>query len=310
MRIVACLMFLLAWVGLGVMMGPDVWLWKQARAWSPGSATFVSVTPANQSPSGIVEVHYRYQARGALLESRRIFLTGRWWPPGSTLAALEVRFQTNLASRRPMRLWINPDDPADAVLYRNLNWSAMTPYWAGSAAFQLLALVLWVWAGRRSPVSPPLTSGTKETLVADPTIAPGSRATPPLPPRREAARQDTVPREAARAAPAAEPRISVLRAEGRWCVDLRFQARDGVGVDSVTLDRLDGQGILRWQDALRVNMLAVRPACYVRCPLPAEGSALEQARANPLDRWQVTFRIRTPDGPERWSESLPDEWWR
>jgi hypothetical protein len=313
-RIIASLLFVVAWAGIAVTMGPDVWLWKQARSWTPGAATFVSVTPAAQSASGIVEVHYRYQARGALLESTRIFLSSRWLPPSATLVELEQRFQTNLASQRPMRLWINPEDPGDVALYRKLHWPSMTPYYLGSGVVQVLALCLWLWGARRARAAPP-ASATRATGAAEPASAQAARrqdgpagasarpvpkGTPSIPPRREA------PAPVA----ASGPRLAALKADGQWCVDLRFQAREGMGVESATLDRLDPQGILRWQDALRVNMLAARPACYVRCALPDRGPALEQARSNPLDAWQVTFRVRTPEGLERWSEPLPDDWWR
>ena len=313
-RIVASLLFAVAWVGIAVTMGPDVWLWKQARGWTPGAATFVSVTPAAQSSSGVVEVYYRYQARGALLESNRIFLSGRWLPPAATLVALEQRFQTNLASQRPMRLWINPDDPTQVALYRNLHWSAMTPYYLASGVIQVLALGLWLWGARRARAATCHAADTTSAgamafgnLKVEPRILASSapakpvpNATPIMPPRRETPR----------ASAAEGPRLAVLKADGQWCVDLRFAAQEGMGVESATLDRLDAQGILRWQDALRVNMLAARPACYVRCPLPDRGPALEQARSHPLDAWQVTFRVRAPEGMQRWSEPLPDDWWR
>jgi hypothetical protein len=313
-RIVASLLFAVAWVGIAVTMGPDVWLWKQARGWTPGAATFVSVTPAAQSSSGVVEVYYRYQARGALLESNRIFLSGRWLPPAATLVALEQRFQTNLASQRPMRLWINPDDPTQVALYRNLHWSAMTPYYLASGVIQVLALGLWLWGARRARAATCHAADTTSAgamafgnLKVEPRILASSapakpvpKATPTMPPRRETPR----------ASAAEGPRLAVLKADGQWCVDLRFAAQEGMGVESATLDRLDAQGILRWQDALRVNMLAARPACYVRCPLPDRGPALEQARSHPLDAWQVTFRVRAPEGMQRWSEPLPDDWWR
>lgn len=313
-RIVASVLFAVAWVGIAVTMGPDVWLWKQARGWTPGAATFVSVTPAAQSSSGVVEVHYRYQSRGALLESNRIFLSGRWLPPAATLVALEQRFQTNLASQRPMRLWINPEDPTQVALYRNLHWSAMTPYYLASGVVQVLALGLWLWGSRRarashlsrsasagSGLTSADTSERRPSALITPSPAKAApKAAPTMPPRRETLR----------AAAAEGPRLAVLKADGQWCVDLRFAAQEGMGVESATLDRLDAQGILRWQDALRVNMLAARPACYVRCPLPDRGPALEQARSHPLDAWQVTFRVRTPEGMQRWSETLPDDWWR
>jgi hypothetical protein len=313
-RIVASLLFAVAWAGVAVTMGRDVWLWKQARGWTPGAATFVAVTPAAQSSSGLVEVHYRYQSRGALLESNRIFLSERWLPPAAMLVALEQRFQTNLASQRPMRLWINPEDASQVALYRNLHWSAMTPYYLASGVIQVLALGLWLWGARRAraaAVHVADTTGEKamaavdsrnvepRSLVSPAPARPVPRATPAVPPRRAA------PRSAVEG-----PRLAVLKADGQWCVDLRFAAQEGMGVESATLDRLDAQGILRWQDALRVNMLAARPACYVRCPLPDRGPALEQARSHPLDGWQVTFRVRTPDGVQRWSEALPDDWWR
>ena len=84
--------------------------------------------------------------------------------------------------------------------------------------------------------------------------------------------------------------------ERRWTVELKAQPGAVDVVESVTLDRLDAQGIMRWQDNLPLQVLDNKRCWHVAKRVADTGAWVEQARTHPQDRWQVTFKLRDASG--------------
>lgn len=290
MRAVAGIILVVSIFGVVFGAGPELALWFQSRSWQPGEATIIKVVGAAKTANSVTEVHYRYEARGGLHEGTRVFLSHRWMPGGEVLAEWEKRFMKARQQGHPMRLWISPDNPDDAVFVKELNWVAMSPLLGAGGLGVVLGLVGLFWPGRTAlsgvaavpPSAPPAVVPTTEPLMAMPSAATEH----------------------------AVGILSITRAEGGLCVELQGKPGAIDVVESATLDRLDVQSILRWQDGLPLNVLANKGHWHVRCALPRKGMANEQARLHLTDRWQVTFRLRCQGQAIRLSHALPAEWWR
>lgn len=295
MRAVAGILLALSLFGLMFGAGPELALWFKSRSWQPAEATLLNVVAAAKSPQGVTDVHYRYEARGGLHESNRVFLSHRWMPGGEVLAQLETRFLMAQQQSRVMRLWVSPDDPGDAVFVRDLNWDAMLPLLGGTGLGMLLGLTGLFWPARAEGAEN-AAEGSAKTMTQVSTAA-------------------ALPKSSAPLTSAHAYALTVNRADGELCVE--FQAKPGTleRVESATLDRIDQQGIVRWQDALPLNVLANKTYWHVRCTLPRKGMALAQAREHVVDTWQVTFKVKTESkvkaesGASRVSQALPAQWW-
>lgn len=292
MRAVAAILLVVSIFGVVFGAGPELALWFQSRSWQPGEATILKVVGAAKTHNSITEVHYRYEARGGLHESTRVYLSPRWMPGGEVLAEWERRFVQAQQQTRPMRLWISPKNPEDAVFVRDLNWPAMSPLLGGAGLGILLGLTGLFWPTRTALSAAP----TPETASAATLASPATSALPIT----------NLPQ------PATEHEfglLSITRAEGGACVELQGKPGAIDVVESATIDRLDAQSIVRWQDALPLNVLANKGRWHVRCALPRGGIAAAQAREHNADSWQVTFRLRSKGQVIRLSQALPAQWW-
>lgn len=305
MRSLAGIVLALSLFGLMFGAGPELVLWFTSRSWQPAEATILKVTGAARSDNGVTQVHYRYEARGGLHEGERVFLSQRWIPGGEVLAALEKRFVAALQQGRPMRLWVSPQNPDDAVFVRELNWQGMAPLLGGAGLGFVVGLAGLFWPSRDKVVNIeadnviPKVPGVGENAGAHQTVTSDRK-------------QKTPNTEAVHPASSSTSQpftLSIIKAEGALCAD--FIAKGGAveGVESATLDRVDGQGIMRWQDALPLNVLSSKGKCHVRCALPKKGMAVTQAQSHVDDSWQVTFKVRSTQGVVRVSHALPDQWW-
>ncbi len=291
MRAFAGILLAVSIFGLVFGAGPELWLWFSSRSWQPGEATIVKVEGAAKTKDSVTLVQYRYEARGGLHEGTRVFLSNRWMPGGEILAEWERRFKLAQQQARPMRLWISPDNPDDAVFIRELNWAGMSPLLIGSVLGVALGLAGLFWPMRSRRDDAPTVAVPAAAMVT---------ARSPLP-----------------AEPAATPRIAheacaltLAQAEKKLCAELQGKPGAIDVVESATLDRIDAQSILRWQDALPLNVLANKSFWHVRCALPRAGLALSQAQSHPEDLWQVTFRLRCKGELVKLSLPLPGQWWR
>lgn len=292
MRVVAAILLVVSIFGVVFGAGPELALWFQSRSWQPGEATILKVVGAAKTRNSVTEVHYRYEARGGLHESTRVYLSPRWMPGGEVLAEWERRFVLAQQQSRPMRLWISPQNPDDSVFVRDLNWPAMSPLLGGAGLGILLGLAGLFWPTRNALSATPAPEAAPANILAPPTTS--ALSVTNLPP------------------PASEHEfglLSITRADGGACVELQGKPGAIDVVESATIDRLDAQSIVRWQDALPLNVLANKGRWHVRCALPRTGIAVAQAREHSADRWQVTFRLRSQGQVIRQSQALPAQWW-
>lgn len=296
MRAFAGVLLAVSIFGLVFGAGPELALWFSSRTWQPGEATILKVEGAAKTKDSVTLVQYRYEARGGLHESTRVFLSKRWMPGGEVLAEWEKRFTLAQQQSRPMRLWISPTNPDDAVFIRELNWTAMSPLLVGAGLGMALGLAGLFWPARgRSE-----TTETVAVAPSGPVLTVLSQAQPQL--HLQAVTPPRVTHD--------HCSLAITRADKTLCAELQGKPGAIEVVESATLDRVDTQSILRWQDALPLNVLANKSFWHVRCALPREGLALRQAQMHPDDRWQVTFRLRCKGEVVKVSLPLPGQWWR
>lgn len=292
MRVVAAILLVVSIFGVVFGAGPELALWFQSRSWQPGEATILKVVGAAKTRNSVTEVHYRYEARGGLHESTRVYLSPRWMPGGEVLAEWERRFVLAQQQSRPMRLWISPQNPDDSVFVRDLNWPAMGPLLGGAGLGILLGLAGLFWPTRNALSATPAPEAVPANTLA--------------PPATSALSITNLPSTASEHEFGL---LSITRADGGACVELQGKPGAIDVVESATIDRLDPQSIVRWQDALPLNVLANKGRWHVRCALPRTGIAVAQAREHSADRWQVTFRLRSQGQVIRQSQALPAQWW-
>lgn len=301
MRIAAGILLIASIFGVMFGAGPELVLWFKSRSWQPAEATILQVVPAAKSQQGVTEIHYRYEARGGLHEGSRAYLSPRWMPGGEVLAEWEKRFMQAQQQARPVRLWVSPQNAEDAVIVRDLNWPAMAPLLAGAGIALLTGLTGLFWPQRLPSAGQSESSAEKTaTKAAKNSVAAGNTATPSI--------KATISASSADDQQPSPVQLSLQRMERRWTVELKAQPGAVDVVESVTLDRLDAQGIMRWQDNLPLQVLDNKRCWHVQSVLPTRGLGVEQARTHPQDRWQVTFKLRDASGARRLSQSLPQDW--
>lgn len=137
----------LLWLGLAA---GGVWLWLVLTdirgedlkpLWTGPRLVKVQARVEQVSRSdGYLQVRYRYTVGEQTYRSERLtFDPQRGRSDSGTLADLFLVYDSALRHSLPVEAWVDPRDPAFAVLHRNVQWLPVT---ATAAALALLALVI------------------------------------------------------------------------------------------------------------------------------------------------------------------------
>lgn len=103
----------------------------------PAMLEQVAVRPGASSllpPFDTVEVRFRYQGGGVTRTGRRFDVH-----EGRVLRSQAATIASDLKPERPLTVWVDPDDPAQAVMRREVRWDVL--------AFVLPALAMLVTGG-------------------------------------------------------------------------------------------------------------------------------------------------------------------
>lgn len=150
-----------------------VWKTHQMQSWHPVVAHLEHAElHSRQGDNGTiysVRATYYYDYEGQTYRSDRVLLG--YVQNGNILAPrLAEYLESALAEGRPVVAWIDPENPAEAVLYREQGWgssiaTASFGLMFGGVGLALLWLCLWRWLPARSPSSGARTAAEKNTAA-------------------------------------------------------------------------------------------------------------------------------------------------
>lgn len=128
------LLFALPFAGVGVglllfSVIPNLYQWQQMKTWPQVQAQLqeagLSVNRGDDSDS--YEAYARYSYRYQMLDytSERVAIMGGSDNIGDFQQQLGAQLSYAFQNQQPVPAWVNPDDPTDAVLNRELRWSML-----------------------------------------------------------------------------------------------------------------------------------------------------------------------------------------
>jgi hypothetical protein len=136
-------------VGMGVWLFSSLIAHGRMRSWQETPATIVWTKLESHSGSegGVTyeaTAEYTYQYAGRQYSARRVGLYGGSDNFGSYHQDVHRQLSEHQKSGRPFRCYVNPDNPAEAILFRDLRWwmvgfQAVCAAAFGGAAFGMLA---------------------------------------------------------------------------------------------------------------------------------------------------------------------------
>lgn len=109
-------------VGLGAW---TIGQWVDARGWEQVPATLLDVdlvVNSGDADTYRATASYEYSWQGATYRSDRVWFHGMSDNIGSFHQAAARELQAHLEAGEPFPAWVNPDEPTESVLYRDLRW--------------------------------------------------------------------------------------------------------------------------------------------------------------------------------------------
>lgn len=133
-------------VGVGMLLLsvlPTLYDWSRMQFWQPVNATLLAASlnssRSSKSTSYHVTARYRYTVAGQEYEGDRVAISGGGDNVGDFQETLGERLEQALRDGQPVQVWVNPSQPADAVIDRSLR--------AGLLAFKMVFVVLFGGVG-------------------------------------------------------------------------------------------------------------------------------------------------------------------
>lgn len=132
-------------VGVGMLLLsvlPTLYDWSRMQFWQPVNATLLAASlnsSSSKSTSYHVTARYRYTVAGQEYEGDRVAISGGGDNVGDFQETLGERLEQALRDGQPVQVWVNPSQPADAVIDRSLR--------AGLLAFKMVFVVLFGGVG-------------------------------------------------------------------------------------------------------------------------------------------------------------------
>jgi len=158
--VILLILFALPFAGVGTFVGylagSMIATWRQTGSWIEVPATIVStdldVSRGDDSDTYRVRAEFTYQYDGRTYTSRDVGSGNGYDNIGSFHQDKHAELRAYVASGRPFRCFVNPDNPAEAVLYRELRWGMLGFQVVFAAAFCLVGYGLMfaaVYGGRK-----------------------------------------------------------------------------------------------------------------------------------------------------------------
>lgn len=162
-RVLPLLLFGLAFAGGGAYLlsqtAGAMWQdWHAMRSWQPAYGKLLSVSGADNQ----TRARYRYDVDGLRFENDRVYVAEFNDNIGSYHDELRSRLERHESTGAPVTVWVNPNDPSQAVIDRDMRWGLFSLISAFCAAF-ILAGLLVVYAA--------LNGGNSRTISQRPPLS-------------------------------------------------------------------------------------------------------------------------------------------
>ena len=118
--------FAIVGLGVGYFALDSLWNWWDARDWESVPATVLSaslrVSQGDDGSTYSAEGQYRYQWSSDIYQNDRISFSSGSDNVGSFHHDAYDELKQHMDSGEPIRVWVNPDDPSDSVVFRDMRW--------------------------------------------------------------------------------------------------------------------------------------------------------------------------------------------
>lgn len=128
-------LFSLPFAGFGVgffifMVYPEFSDWVNTNSWQPVQATLVAAklesNSSNDSTTYKATATYQYFYNGQGYTSNRVALSTEADNIGSFQEDIGRRLEHDYQQKRPIQVWVNPENPQDAVISRDMRWGLLS----------------------------------------------------------------------------------------------------------------------------------------------------------------------------------------
>lgn len=119
--------------------------WRAMRSWQSAYAQLLSVSGSENQTNA----RYRYEFGGATHEGERVYVAAFKDNIGSYHTRLLGRLKRHESAHEPVRVWVNPQDPTQAVIDRDMRWGLFALMAGFCSVFILIGLGV-MYAGSRA----------------------------------------------------------------------------------------------------------------------------------------------------------------
>lgn len=149
------MLFGLVFAGGGIWMAletavPTYRNWQQMQSWQPAQAQLLAIGGAENETTA----SYRYQFEGRSYSGNRVYVAGFNDNIGSYHRQLQQRLHSHQRQHLPVRIWVNPGDPRQAVIDRDMRWGLFILMTGFCLVFILIGLVVAVVVVRAALARP------------------------------------------------------------------------------------------------------------------------------------------------------------
>ncbi len=157
LRALPALIFGLAFAAGGVFFlfqtAVPVWQdWRAMQGWQPTRAQLLSVSGGENQ----TKARYRYDVDGVTYESERVYVATFNDNIGPYHAELQGELKRHQRAGEPARAWVNPQDPSQAVIDRDMRWGLFALMSGFCSVFILIGLLVayaGIRAGEKKPTN-------------------------------------------------------------------------------------------------------------------------------------------------------------
>lgn len=117
------LIFGLGFAGIGTMIAletavPTYLDWRAMQQWQPAYATLIKISASDND----TEATYRYHVDDVAYRNDRVYVSTSKDNIGSYHQTLYHKLRRLKDNHQPVRIWFNPDNPAESVIDRDMRW--------------------------------------------------------------------------------------------------------------------------------------------------------------------------------------------
>lgn len=112
--------------------------WYAMKNWKPAQAQLLSVSGSENQ----TEARYRYRMNGVTYQGDRVYVARFNDNIGSYHPDLRAQLNTQQRAGEPVRVWINPTDPQQAVIDRDMRWGLFALMSAFCSIFIFVGLLI------------------------------------------------------------------------------------------------------------------------------------------------------------------------